>query len=176
VDAVRTTDHQRFAVLLGTRHDRSNTAVETLEQQAPGLADLERERGVDDVGGGEPVVEEPTLLAELLGHGVDERRHVVVRLRLDRGDPLGAGSDRMLGDLVDGVPWHGTELGPAFERRELHLEPACELRLVRPDPGHGRAGVARDHDRKSRGDTGAPSPRDITAYARPEAASAMSVR
>ena len=40
--------------------------------------------------------------------------------------------------------------GPAVERRELDLEPAPELGLVRPDRGHGRAGVAGDHLRHSR--------------------------
>ena len=37
------------------------------------------------------------------------------------------------------------QLGPAVERRQLDLEPACELALLRPDPGHLRSGVAGDH-------------------------------
>ena len=37
------------------------------------------------------------------------------------------------------------DLGPAVERRQLDLEPACELALLRPDPAHLGPGVAGDH-------------------------------
>ena len=78
VHAVRPPHLERAAVLLGAgRHD-GECAVERGDDQRAGLADLERERGVDDVGGGEAVVEPAAFLAELLGHGVDERRRVVV--------------------------------------------------------------------------------------------------
>src|SRR4029077_19062982 len=45
---------------------------------------------------------------------------------------------------------NGADLGPPFERSELDLEPARELALVRPDPGHLRARVARNHWADSR--------------------------
>ena len=88
MDAVRAADLQRLAVLLGARRDDCEGAVETREDQRARLADLQRERGVDDVGGGEAVVEPAALLAELLGDGVDEGGGVVVERRLELGDPL----------------------------------------------------------------------------------------
>ena len=46
------------------------------------------------------------------------------------------------------------ELGPAVERRQLDLEPAVELALLRPDPAHLRAGVAGDHPGQCRAGSG----------------------
>ena len=96
VDAVRAADLQRLAVLLGARGDGGEGAVEPGEDQRAGLADLQRERRVDDVGGREAVVEPAALLAELLGDGVDEGGGVVVQRRLELGHALGgsAGSPR----------------------------------------------------------------------------------
>ena len=57
VDAVRAADRQRQAVLLRALHDGGERPVDPLEDQLARLPDLERERRVDDVRGGQPVVE-----------------------------------------------------------------------------------------------------------------------
>ena len=142
-------------MLLGARDDGGECPVEPIEDQRSRLADLERERGVDDVGGGEAVVEPAALLAQPLGmqplgHGVDEGRGVVVEGRLELGDPLRRGRCRVLEQCAGGVRRHDPELGPGRRRGELDLEPGPQLALVRPDPGHGRAGVAGDHCLQSR--------------------------
>jgi len=49
VNAVRPPDLERLAVLLRPRRDGGERAVELRQDQSPGLANLERERGVDDV-------------------------------------------------------------------------------------------------------------------------------
>ncbi len=61
--------------------DDGERAVDPVEDQRARGAHLERERRVDDVRGGEPVVEPAALLAEPLGHRVDERGGVVVERR-----------------------------------------------------------------------------------------------
>ena len=66
-------------MLLRPRDDGGERAVEALEDQRAGVADLKRERRVDDVRGGEAVVEPAAFRAELLGDGVDERGEVVVQ-------------------------------------------------------------------------------------------------
>ena len=114
-------------------HDRVDRAVEPGEDQLAGVLDLERERRVDDVRGGEAVVDPATLGPELLGDGVDERGGVVVgrsarSRRRARRRRRRAGADR--GDVGGG---DRSELGPAVERGELDLEPARELALLRPD-------------------------------------------
>ncbi len=89
VDAVRAADLERLAMLLGARHDRGERGVEPREDERARLADLQRERRVDDVGGREAVVEPAApLVVELLADGVDERGGVVVERRLDLGDAL----------------------------------------------------------------------------------------
>ena len=145
VHAVRAAHLERAAVLLGPRDDDGERAVEPVEDQRAGLADLERERRVDDVGGGEAVVEPAALLAELLGDRVDEGGGVVVERRLDLGDPLRRRRRGLRLERARGLRGHDAELGPGRRGRELDLEPGRELALVRPDPGHGRAGVAGDH-------------------------------
>ena len=90
-------------------------------------------------------MEPPSLLSEPLRDGVDERGDIVVRLAFDLGDALGRGSDGALRIAGNRVARHDPDLGPAFERGQLDVEPAPELRPIRPDQGHGRAGVAGDH-------------------------------
>ena len=152
VHAVRAADLQRLAVLLRPCRNGGEGAVEPGEDEHAGLLDLQRERGVDDVGGGEAVVEPAALLAELLGDGVDEGGRVVVERRLELGHALRARRSR-LGDARGCLCRHDSQLGPGRRRCELDLEPGRELPLVRPDPGHGRAGVTGDHVLQSRAPT-----------------------
>src|SRR5262249_61138632 len=46
------------------------------------------------------------------------------------------------------------ELDPGPERSELDVQPLRELALFRPDPGHRRSGVARNHWLESRARAG----------------------
>ena len=71
------------------RTTAASARVEAAQDQRSGIAELQRERGVDDVGGGEAVVHPAALRAELLGDGVDERGEVVIGRLLDLGDALG---------------------------------------------------------------------------------------
>src|SRR4029450_12580855 len=82
---------------------------------------------------------------ELLRHGVDERGDVVVGLPLDLRDAGRRRGDCTRGDLGDVLAWDCAHVRPTLERRQLDVEPARERALVRPDPGHGRAGAAGDH-------------------------------
>src|SRR5439155_14121530 len=72
MDTVRPADLECRAVLFGPRDHRRERGIESVEHEYPRLPDLEREGGVDDVGGGEAVVEPAALLAEAFGDPVDE--------------------------------------------------------------------------------------------------------
>src|SRR5262249_10305786 len=61
------------------------------------------------------------------------------------GDAIGTRSDRVRSDLLGGLRRDDPGLRPPLERGQLDLEPAPELALVRPDTGHLRSRVARDH-------------------------------
>jgi hypothetical protein len=145
MDAVRAPDADRVAVLVGaTDHDRKR-AVDPVAHQRSGIADLQRERGVEHVRGRQSVVDPATLGPELLRYRVDERGEIVVGRLLDLRDALGRRRLRVRANGSDVFAWHGTELSPRVQRRQLHLEPARELALLRPDTGHLRTGVAGDH-------------------------------
>src|SRR5579884_2055351 len=164
VDAVRASHLERLALLLRAGGDDGEGAVDSLEDQRSRLPDLERERGVDDVGGGEAVVEPAAFLAEPLRDGVDERRGVVVERRFELRHALGRRRRRALRERGGRVRRDDAQLRPRGRRGELDLEPRGELALVRPDPGHGRTGVARDHRSQSR----APRGRRSTASETPD--------
>ena len=104
-------------------------------------------------------MEPASFLAEPLGGGIDERRDVMVRLALDLGHPLRRRQDDVLADRSDVLVRDGADLGPALERSQLDVEPATKLLAVRPDLGHGRAGVAGDHAVILGGSSAAPASR-----------------
>ncbi len=132
-------------MLFSARGHDGERAVEPLEDQPTGLAYLKRERRVDDVRRGEAVMEPAAFFTEPLGHGVDEGGGVVVERRLDLRHAVRGGGGRVRLERARRLGGHDPELGPGHNGRELDLEPGREPALVRPDPGHGRAGIARDH-------------------------------
>src|SRR5437763_8860343 len=78
VDAVRAADAERRPVLLAPTRDRVDRAVDPLEHERAGTADLERQTGVDDIRRRQPVVYEPALCTEILCVRVTIRRPVGV--------------------------------------------------------------------------------------------------
>ena len=140
-------DHCGLPELARPRADRVVERDKGGQQQVAGLGELPAERGVDDVGGGEPVVHPRARgLPDPFLHDVDECSHVVVGDALaffDRGDiEASALTDRRRVGARD-----DTELGPRLAREDLDLEPGAELRFVGEERGHLRSRVARDHGR-----------------------------
>ena len=95
-----------------------------------------------------------SLRSELLRDRVHERGEVVIGRLLDLGDARGGRGSGARADRGHVVGRHRADLGPAVECGELHFEPARELALLRPDPGHLRAAVAGDHYEESRAGSG----------------------
>ena len=92
-------DAEGLRVLARPGDERVAVGGRALDEDRPSLDQLQAERGVEHVGGGEPVVDPPPLLADRGGDDVDERGDVVVggplalpdRLDRERG-PLAAAS------------------------------------------------------------------------------------
>ena len=145
MDAVRAADRNGVAVLLRSRGDRPKGTLELLQHERTGVLHRQRERRVDHVGRGQAEMEPAPVLTEGLGHCIDEGGHVVTGLALDLGHPVRPGSNRAGADPRSGIRRHDAELRPGVECGKLHLEPTRQPRLIRPDPGHRRAGVARNH-------------------------------
>ncbi len=100
VNAVRTAYRHRVPVLLCARENACGGAVDAVANQRACALDGQRERGVDDVGRGEPVVEPASVGSEIRRDRVDERRDVVVRRSLELGD---ARRRRDAGAFADGA-------------------------------------------------------------------------
>jgi len=77
-------------MLVRTLDDRTERTLERLEHDCAGVADLERERRVDDIRRGQPVVEPAALLAEIRRDAVDEGGQVVPGELLPLGNGLRA--------------------------------------------------------------------------------------
>jgi hypothetical protein len=150
VNSVRPADHDSLAVLVGAPHDGCEGFLDALEQKHRGFSQLQRERSVEDVGGRQAVVQPAPLLAQVSGHRVHECGDVVLSPLLDLRHALRGRRHRSVADRLDGSPRNRPDLGPALQGCELHLEPASQAALVRPDSLHGRTGVALDHRPDSR--------------------------
>jgi hypothetical protein len=149
-------------MLLGPLDHTGERLLDPREDERAGLAHLEGERRVDHVRGGQAVVEPAAVLAEVRGDRVHERRQIVSRPLLQRGHRLGCRRPGALPDRVDGLARDDSDLAPAHERRDLHLEPVGKPALVRPDPRHGRPGVAANHRTDGNARNGRQPPRSLS--------------
>src|SRR5437016_5696913 len=107
---------------------------------------------------------EAGIRADDLGEMREERDDVVLDLALDRLDALDveAGVASLVPDGLGSALGDQAELGHGVGGMRLDLEPDAEAGLGRPDLGHLRPGVARDHRRAPH----AASPRAIAAALR----------
>jgi hypothetical protein len=153
---VRASDADVVLVLQCTTDDGVHGAFQPFEEQLPRVAHLERECGVDHIRGREPVVEPASRRPEVFRDRVDEGGEVVVGLALDLGHALRPRRPCGGADLGDRVERNRAQLAPGLERCELDLQPSREAALVRPDAGHRRSGVTRDHCAQSRARAGGP--------------------
>lgn len=110
------------------------------------LADLQGLGGVDDVGGGEAVVEPTRVLGvrDVLGDGSGEGDDIVLDLCLDGVDALD-GEVALVADGIGGLLRDEAEARECLGGGGLHLEPAAVLVLVGPDAAHSGACVAGNH-------------------------------
>ncbi len=152
VDAVAAADGRRQLVLEGAALEHFQQRVEVLEQQVRGLLELHRQRGVEHVRAGHPLVEPAPLGPELLAGPGQERDHVMLGDRLDR-------VDRVDVDLPECVPVVGgadgrrilggdhPDLAHRLGGEDLDLPPDAVAVLGRPDGRHFGARIAGDHRR-----------------------------
>ena len=143
VHAVRAPHDERVLVFVGALGDGLDERVHVREQYRGGVAQLQAGRGVPHVVGREAVVYPAPFRAEPIRDGVEERGHVVLRLRellvQFRGIP------RRPAYALHVLRWDDAEARPRLADRDLDGEPAVVLALVGPDLLHRLAGVAVDH-------------------------------
>ncbi len=145
VDAVGPAHHQRVGLAPRSDDQGRDQAVAVAKEERPRVAELEGERGVDDVAARQAEMEIAALRPDRLRDLADERDDVVVGRLLDLGDPVRIdGCPRLdRGERVGGDGATG-RLGAAD--RELDAEHRLEPGALRPDRAHLRERVALDHD------------------------------
>ncbi len=112
-----------------------------------GFLELEGLRGVDDVGGGEAVVEPAGLASgsgDVLGDGGGEGDDVVADFGFDRVDAVDGEAALVADGVGGGLRGRGRLRRGPGEAAVSTLEPAAVFVLVGPDAAHGGAGVAGD--------------------------------
>ena len=136
MDRVRAAHHQRVGFRACARDQRMQQRVDVVEQPLARGAELERERGVEDVAAGEAEMQVSTVGADRLGDLADERDHVVVRRPLDLGDPLHV-DGRPLLDRGEGVrPGISAAPGLGAGDGDLDAEHVLEAGRLGPDRAH----------------------------------------
>ena len=118
-----------------------------VRMMAEASLELEGLRGVDDVGGGEAVVEPARGfgVGDVLGDGGGEGDDVVADFGFDLVDAVD-GEGAAVADGVGGGLGDEAEAGEGLRGGGFDGEPAAVLVLVGPDAAHGGACVAGDHD------------------------------
>src|SRR4051794_9481493 len=138
--AVRAPDAHRLDVLAGALGERTDELLGAGDDDLARRADLQRERGVEDVGRRQAEVDPAPGRPGARGQHVDERGDVVV------GHPL-ALLDRLHGERrgADRLEVLRVRSGHLLRRGDLDAPPCLHARLVGPDRADLLAGVAVDH-------------------------------
>ena len=144
VHAVRAANHGRVPVLVGPRTDGLGQRIDVPDDQIGRLDHLQRQRGVDDVGGRQAEMQIPRRRPHMLGHRRRERNHVVMRRLLDFLDARDV-EPRARPELACGVVRDDAGVGHRVGGRELDLEPRLIAPLLGPDAPHLGVGVAGNH-------------------------------
>ena len=149
MDAVRSSDLHRVFELERARLQDLRQLVDALENQLGRAAHHQGLRGVDDVVGGQPVMQ-PARRVGLAGRGQafgnrgGERDDVVLDLALDFMDALQIEAG-MFAKQARRLWRHVVRFGQRFGGGQLHFQPLAIFVLLAPDARHLRAGVACDH-------------------------------
>ncbi len=120
------------------------------EDDGGGLLQEERLRGIDDVVGGEAVVQPARRFGvpgggHAFGNGGGEGDDVVLHLALNFQDAMhveaGVGAEE-----AGGVAGHHTKVGQRFGGGQFHFQPLLKLVLFAPDVAHGGPRVSCNHN------------------------------
>ncbi len=159
MDAVRAADGGRVLIFERALLQRREQPVEIGEQNVGGARELHGEAGVENVGRGEAEMDVARLRPDNFGEMRQKRDDIVLDLALDRVD-AGSVKRRLLSFFPNYFSSRFRDqpkLCHGVGGVSLDLEPDAEAGCRRPDGGHVRPGVARDH---------AASPRAVAAALR----------
>ena len=143
VHPVRAADAQRVLELDRALLDDRAQVMEVFFEDRRRVSHLQRRRRVPHVLRRQPQVHPAPLVAEAVGDGLEERRHVVVRLRLVPRDVIDVVARRphllRIGDR------HAPRLRPRIDNGDLDRQPPVELPALSPNRRHLRPRVSLNH-------------------------------
>jgi hypothetical protein len=144
---VSATDGGRVFEFKGAGFEDGEEMLDALVEDGGGGFELESLGGVDDIVGGEAVVQPARFGADRFGDGGGEGDDVVADFGLDFVDAV----ERKAAAVTDGAGRFGGNqavLGENFAGEGFNFQPGAELAFLAPDGAHGGAGVARDQSGK----------------------------
>ncbi len=147
MDAVRAADGRRQLVLEGPLLERGQQLVGIGDQDVGRARELDRKAGIEHVRRRHALMHEARLGADDLGQMGQEGDDVVLDLGLD-GVDAGDVEHRgfaLVADGFGGILGDQAQFGHGIGRMRFDLEPDAEFGFRRPDGGHFRPGIARDH-------------------------------
>ena len=143
VDAVGAADGERVLVAHRQLGQDLFQLAKVFGQDVRGLLDLQRQRRIQDVRGGQAEMNPPCWRADSFGDGSGERDHVVVRFAQELGRTFGL--DCRTADDRHVLLRNDADVRPGLADGQLDLEPQLHAMLVGPYAAHRRARVAWDH-------------------------------
>ena len=123
---------------------------EIVPKNAAGGVHLHRQGGVEQIRGGQTLVDPARGGTDMGCHFLQKGDHIVIGAFLDLPHFLnikgGPGPD---GGSI--LPWNGSQFGHAFAGQDFNFEPDFQFALLRPERAHLRKRVTVNH-RESRND------------------------
>ena len=144
VDAVRAPHADGVLMLEGAVPDRFEEHVEIGEEFVGGLDHLHRQAGIENIGGGHPLVDEAGFGADEFGDGGEKGDDIVLDLGFD-GIDAGDVEIPLFADDAHRFFGNDAELRLFFAGERFDLQPDAETVFRFPDAGHFLAGIAFDH-------------------------------
>ena len=144
MDAVAATHHRGEFVRAGLLGRGGADFVDAFDQEIAGRGHLHRERGVEDVGGGQALVHPARSGTDGGSHIFKECDDIVVGAFFDLED-FSDGKLRLFADGLGVGRRDLSETGHRLASEGLDFEPDFVFALVGPKSAHLRPGVTVDH-------------------------------
>ena len=144
MNPVGAADHHQAPVFAGPFCGSDLHFADSLDQQVGGIPQLPSQRGVENVGGSQSLMNPTPGRTHVRSYFLKKGENIVpgaglVFLNLAKVE---------LGPLANGPGILGGDdffSGHALAGQDFNLQPASEFGFFRPNSGHGRAGIAGDH-------------------------------
>ncbi len=151
MDAVRAADRRRILMLESAALQRRQQFFHVGDQNIGRARELNRETSIEDIRRGEAKMHKTRLGPDNLAKMGEESDDVVLYFPLDRIDARNVefGVLAFFPDFLRGFLRNHPEFRHRISGMCLDLEPDAEAGIRRPDRGHFRPGITRDHQAAS---------------------------